>query len=331
MKKVLAALLTAALVLPGLAQADRYRLSLSTWGSPKHPQVTQFVPKFVELVEERSEGRIRFRTFEGGEMVKQQSVPTAVPRGTVDISLTTLDNWSGRIPEVSVLAGPLWTWSMETSRDNLLPGKPVFDYFDERLRANGAFMIAMFDIGPPVLSTRFKVEKPGDLQGRTMRVYSKGAGQVMQTLGAAPATIGVGEVYSALQRGTVDGAMGGLGGAVGLKHFEVTDYMFDQAGALGTLVHAYVMNVRTFEKLPEDLQKVVMESAAEARNHAQQYMIDSFDELLGQVEDHGNTVIRLKPGNAEWKQWRQALQPLVDAEKKKYPAELVKMIEEQGS
>ena len=330
MKKVLSMLLTLALVLPSLAQADRYRLSLSTWGSPKHPQVTQFVPKFVEAVEERSEGRIRFRVFEGGEMVKQQFVPTAVPQGTVDISLTTLDSWSGRIPEISILASPLWTWSMTTSRDNLVPGKPVFDYFDQKLRDRGAFMNAMFDIGPPVLSTRFEIEKPEDLKGRTMRVYSKGAGQVMQALGAAPTTLGVGEVYSALQRGTVDGAMGGLGGAVGLKHFEVTDYMFDQGGALGTLVHAYVMNLDKFEQLPPDLQKVVMEAAHEARTHAQQYMIDSFDDLLETVRAEGNTVARLKPGTSEWDTWRSALKPLVEQAKETYPADLVKIVEAQA-
>lgn len=331
MRKILAVLLSAALVLPGLAQADRYRLSLSTWGSPKHPQVTHFVPEFVKLVEKRSNGRIRFRVFEGGQLVKQQFVATAVPQGTVDISLTTLDNWSGRIPEVSILTSPLWTWSMQQSRDNLVPGKAVFDYFDQRLRKNGAVMIAMFDIGPPVLSTNFPLKEPADIKGKTMRVYSKGAGLVMQTLGAAPVTMGVGEVYSALQRGTVDGAMGGLGGAVGLKHYEVTNHLFAPMGALGTLIHAYVMNKDKFESLPPDLQKVVMESALEARNNAQQYMIDSYDELLGKIRDHGNQIVKLQKGSDRWDKWRDALKPLIQESKKDYPPQLVEMVEKVGN
>jgi TRAP-type C4-dicarboxylate transport system substrate-binding protein len=323
---LLATVLGTALLLPMTAHADRYRLSLSTWGSPKHPQVTQFVPTFVKLVETRSKGRIRFRVFEGGEMVKQRFVPTAVPQGTVDISLTTLDSWSGRIPEVSILTSPLWTWSMKTSRDQLLPGKQVFTYFDQKLRDQGALMIAMFDIGPPILSTNFPLAKPSDLKGHTMRVYSKGAGLVMQNFGAAPTTLGVGEVYSALQRGTVDGAMGGLGGAVGLKHYEVTKYTFDQQGALGTLVHAYVMNKAKFESLPPDLQKVVLDAATEARNQAQQYMIDSYEKLLAKVAKHGNVVARLKPGSPEWNEWRSALKPMVVKAKATYPADLVKLV-----
>lgn len=325
--KALTAVAVTALITPLAAQASEVRLTLSTWGSPQHPQVEEFVERFVDLVEEKSDGRIEVRTFEGGEMVKQQNVATAVPQGTIDISLTTLDNWSGRISETTALTSPLWTWSLERSRDELVPGEPVFDYFDAELRERDTMMINMFDIGPPVLSTNFQVEQPNDMQGKSMRVYSKGAGQVMQELGASPTTLGVGEVYSALQRGTVDGAMGGLGGAVGLKHYEVTDHMFAPMGALGTLIHAYVMNVDKFESLPPELQDAVMEASAEARAHMQQYVIDSYDELLQVVRDDGNTVVQLEQGSERWDEWRAALQPLVEQAREEYPAELVELIE----
>lgn len=314
-----------AMSLAGPAAAER--LSLSTWGSPQHPQVTEFVPLFVEKAEEKSGGEFTFRTFSGGEMVKQQFVPTAVPQGTVDISLTTLDNWSGRVPEVSILTSPLWTKSMEWTRDNLKPGNPIFDYFDAKLREEGAVILTMFDIGPPVLSMNSDVKEPGDLEGRKIRVYSKGAGQVMQALGAAPTIIGVGEVYSALQRGTVDGAMGGLQGAVGLKHYEVTDHLFVPNGALGTLIHAYVMNKDKFDSLSPEKQQALMDAAAEARDHAQQYMIDKYDEFVAVVQDAGNEVTRLEQGTEDWNDWQQALESFNEEVRQAYPDDLVSMIE----
>lgn len=311
----------------GPAAADSYRLSLSTWGSPKHPQVSHFVPEFTKLVGERSDGRIKFRTFEGGEMVKQQFVPTAVPQGTVDISLTTLDNWSGRISDVTILTTPLWTRSMKDTLGALKPGQPIYDYFDKKLREQGAILLCAFDIGPPVLSTSFPIEHPSDLAGKKIRVYSKGAGQMMQALKAAPTTMSVGEVYSALQRGTVDGAIGGLQGAVGLKHFEVTKYMLAPMGALGTLIHAYVMNKDKFESMPEDLQKIVMESAAEARDAMQGYIIDKYGDFVDQVRKHGNTVTVLEAGTPGYDEWRNALQGVNDEARRTYPKELVELIE----
>lgn len=328
MLKTLTRAAAAALVISsvGVSSAHAERLTISTWGSPKHFQVKEFVPLFEKLVKEKSGGKLRTRAFDGGEMVKQQFVATAVPQGTVDISLSTLDTWAGRIPEISILASPLWDKSMEWTRDNLKPGKPIFDYFNNKMKANGAVMLAMFDISPPVVSTNFAINSPEDFKGKAIRVYSKGSGEIVQALGGSPTIMGVGDVYSGLQRGTVAGAMGGLGGAVGLKHYEVTKFMLVQNGVLGTLINAYVMNKEKFDKLSPDLRKAVMDAAAEARDHMQQYSIDKLASLIAEVRKHGNTITEIKPGSAEWAAWQKALEPLTDRDRKAFPADLVKLV-----
>lgn len=310
----------------GLSAAQAQRLSISTWGSPKHYQVAEFIPLFEKLLAEKSGGKIRTKSFAGGEMVKQQFVATAVPQGTVDISLTTLDNWSGRVPDVSILTTPLWTKSMAWTLENLKPGHPIFDYFDEKLKEQGAVILTMFDIGPPIVSTSFKVEGPDDMKGKSIRVYSKGAGLVMQALGAAPTIMGIGDVYSGLQRGTVDGALAGLGGAVGLKHYEVTDNMLVPNGVLGTLIHAYVMNKEKFDSFPPETQKIIMDAAAEARDHMQQVAIDKQVALIDQVRQHGNTVTVVEPGTDMWKAFAAKLEPLADEARKTYSPEVVKLV-----
>ena len=319
-----AAALFAASALISSAHAER--LSISSWGSPKHPQVEQFVPAFTAALEKNSGGKFRVRAFQGGEMVKQEFVPTAVPQGTVDISLTTMDTWSGRIPEVSIRTTPLWNKSMEWTRDNLTPGNPVFEYFDAKFRQQGAVILALFDIGPAVVSTNFPLALPADLKGKSVRVYSRGAGLVVQELGGSPVTMGVGDVYSALQRGTVDGAMGGLGGAVGLKHYEVTKNMLVQNGVIGTLVHGYVMNLKKFESLDPDMRKALLDSVAEARGGMQQYLIDIYGKQTEEVRKAGSAVTVLQQGSAEWKAWEAALAGFAEKARQDYPADLVQLI-----
>lgn len=302
------------------------RLSVSTWGSPQHYQVAEFVPLFEQLLDEKSGGEIRVRSFAGGEMVQQQFVPTAIPQGTVDISLTTLDNWSGRIPDVSILTTPLWAHSMEWTRDNLKPGNPIFDYFDAKLQEEGAVLLALFDIGPPVLSANFEVTGPESFEGKAIRVYSKGAGLMVQTLGGAPTVMGVGDVYSGLQRGTIDAALGGLGGAVGLKHYEVTDHMFVPNGVLGTLMHAYVMNKEKFESLSPQNQQIVIEAAQEARDHMQQFAIDEQAKLLDEVRESGTTLSVVDPGSELWQMFSEKLQPLAEDAREIYTQEIVELV-----
>jgi TRAP-type C4-dicarboxylate transport system substrate-binding protein len=305
-----------------LQPASAQRLSLSTWGSPKHYQVADFVPLFEKLLAEKSGGKIKLKTFAGGEMVKQQFVATAIPQGTVDISLTTLDNWSGRVVDVGILTTPLWNKSMVWARDNLKPGKPVFDYFDAKLRKQGAVIIAMFDIGPPVVSTNFAITGPDSFKSMPIRAYSKGSAEVLQTLGAAPTIIGIGDVYSGLQRGTVKGAMAGLGGAVGLKHYEVTTDMFVPNGVMGTLIHAYVMNKDKFDSLSPQIQKAVMEAATEARDHMQQVAIDKINSLVDQVRAKGKRVTIVEPGSPLWNEFAKRLEPLAAAAKTTYSPEV---------
>ncbi|MFV0366849.1 MAG: TRAP transporter substrate-binding protein [Hyphomicrobiaceae bacterium] len=313
----------AALIASVSSQANAAeRLSLSSWGSPKHYQVAQFVPRFEELLKEKSKGQIRLKVFEGGEMVKQQFVPTAVPQGTIDISLTTMDNWSGRISDVGILTTPLWDKSMQWTRDNLKPGNPIFDYFDAKMRNEGAIIIALFDIGPPVISANFEVTGPDSFKGQSIRAYSKGSAEVLQALGAAPTILGVGDVYSALQRGTVKGAMGGLGGAVGLKHYEVTSNIFVPNGVMGTLIHGYVMNKDKFDKLSPDDQKALMAAATEARDFMQQFAIDNQVTLIKKMQDAGKKVTIVEPDSDMWNSFATRLQPLTDAAKATYSPEV---------
>ncbi len=317
----------AAISLPGQAGA-KVRLSLSTWGSPKHPQVTQFVDRFTKAVEKQSKGQITFKVFAGGEMVKQQFVSTAVPQDTVDISLTTLDTWSGRIPEVSATVSPLWPYSMQMARDDFLPGKPIFEYYNKRLQQNGAVLLTLFDIGSPVLTSKSKIVKPEDIAGKTIRTYSKGASELLQAVGASPVTMGVGDVYAALQRGAVQGALGGIQGAVGLKHYEVTKYVMVPNGLFGTLVHAYVMNKDKWDSLTPAQRKIVQDAATAARNHSEDYMIASYGKFVQVFRDKGLDVTEVKPGSATWKLWQAKLDPLAQRDRKRYPAALIKLLDE---
>jgi TRAP-type C4-dicarboxylate transport system substrate-binding protein len=106
MKSRLIPYIAAALLLAVPTAWAAETLSLATWGTSSHPQVKEFTKPFMEAVEKNSNGALNFKYFPDDQMVKQNFVPNAVPAGTVDISLATLDSWAGRIPEVSVTVTP---------------------------------------------------------------------------------------------------------------------------------------------------------------------------------------------------------------------------------
>lgn len=309
---------------PSLAPAQT--LSLATWGTSSHPQVKLFTQPFMEAVEKRTNGAIRFKYFPDDQMVKQNFVPNAVPTGTVDIALTTLDSWAGRIPDVSVTAMPFWPLFMQETRERLVPGNPIFDWFDREFQKNGAKILCIFDIGPPVVSTNFELRGPEDLKGRKIRATSKGHAELLQSLGASPVVLSVGEVYQALQRGTVDGAVGGLQGMVGLKHYEVAKHLMASNGVLGTYIHGYVMNLKRFKSLSKEQQEIILQAAAEARNAAQDFMIQSYQQFLGVAQEKGMKLFALQKGSPEWERWQAAVPSFNAAQKKNFSPELLQVL-----
>jgi len=303
-----------------------YTLSLATWGTSTHPQVKIFAHNFMRDVENDSQGRIKFKFFPDNQMVKEQFVSTAVPAGTVDIALTTTEGWAGRVPDMSVTASPLWNLTMEETREQLIPGKPLFDFFSKKLQSQGAILLALFDIGPPIFSTEFPLITPNEIVGKRIRSVSKGTAETIRALGASPVVMSVGDVYSALKLGTVDGAIGGLQGAYGLKHYEVAKNVLATGGVLGTFIHGYVMNKRTFDSLSKDLQDILLKDALKVRNETEDNLISTYPGYLVKMQQASVKVTRLEKGGALWNQWSAKLDQLKRDEGKSYSPELVKLL-----
>jgi TRAP-type C4-dicarboxylate transport system substrate-binding protein len=137
--------------------------------------------------------------------------------------------------------------------------------------------------------------------------------------------MGVADVYSALQRGAIDGALGGLQGAYGLKHYEVTDHVLGSGGILGALVNGFLMNKSRFEKLPQNVQKAILEANVVASEANNKELERSYKAYLVDLKAKGLTVNVLTPGTPEWKAWSEALKAHREALTKKFPAELVAM------
>ncbi len=322
------AVLAAGLALAGFARAadTTYELSLSTWGSPNHPQVKIFVPRFIELAAKESGGRLKIKSFPSGMLVKEAFVSTAVSNGTVDMSLTTMDNWTAREPTVGITSTPLWTLSMREAKEMLVPGKPLFDYFASALAKDNVRIIALYDVGPAVVSTTFPLRTPQDIHGKVIRAVSKGSALVLQALKASPVVLSVGDVYSALQRGAIDGAFSGLGAAWGLKYYEVSKYVMGTNGLTGAFINGYIINAKKLASLPPDLRKVLLHAAAEAREETQQGLIDAYDKQLAEIGEKGPKVFVPQKGSKEWEAWEAALAPYKAESRKAYSPEVLKLI-----
>jgi|SRR5215216_3278055 TRAP-type transport system periplasmic protein len=75
------------------------------------------------------------------------------------------------------------------------------------------------------LFSKRAVRKMDDLKGMKIRVHSVAIAQLTAGLGADPLTIAFAEVYTGLERGTLDGGFTAAGPGHSQKWYEVTKYL----------------------------------------------------------------------------------------------------------
>ena len=102
-----------------------------------------------------------------------------------------------------------------------------------------------------------------DWKGKKIRVYGADSANVTRLLGGSPVNIAFGEVYSALEKKTVDGAMTSATNAEPMKFFEVAKFL-DYWYLAGAAQEWLVANQKAWDALPKDLQQAVLDAIKES-------------------------------------------------------------------
>jgi C4-dicarboxylate-binding protein DctP len=155
--------------------------------------------------------------------------------------------------------------------------------------AGPAFRVPMNNIRPITKLEDFK-----GLKIRTMEVpLHKDA---YKALGTSPTPLPFGELYTALQTGVVDGNENGPATLEAMKFYEVQKYVT----YLPVLSNggAFLMSLKTFNKLSPEHQKVIMESIPAWTKAMDDECLHQDNEALKKMEAKGtkiNTIKDLKP------------------------------------
>jgi TRAP-type C4-dicarboxylate transport system substrate-binding protein len=133
------------------------------------------------------------------------------------------------------------------------------DKYSDRL---GAVVLGSWPWAQQLLYSNKPVNSLSDLKGRKIRVFSPAMAQFVRALGAEPVSLAYAEVYTALERGTVDGAITCSRCGWDTKWYEVTKHLVDLH--MGTAVSTlFVVSKRTWNKLPPDIRQTLEQVGSE--------------------------------------------------------------------
>lgn len=134
----------------------------------------------------------------------------------------------------------------------------IWDFVDAHYQKSGLKLIAMTPTGSK--GFQFVLKRPitatKSFEGMKIR-GTVSYHPMIRAMGGAPVVMGGGEVYSALERGIIDGAAWGLTGVADFKWNEVAKYL--ARPVFGQVSLLIVMNKRAFDALPAAQQKALLD------------------------------------------------------------------------
>jgi C4-dicarboxylate-binding protein DctP len=164
-------------------------------------------------------------------------------------------------------------------------------------------MKGMKIIGDPILADQFKQVNASVLQ------------------------LGPPDWYSALERGVAEGHLLHIAAAHEFKLMELFKYhtLFGEgAGGAGPI--GFVVNMKMWNSLPQDIQKVIVDVYEWANNESEKYDVDLVENAITQIKQKGHTITVLSPSEVQpWLDWaKPANDKLIgEIESKGWPAKKI--------
>src|SRR2546428_5947668 len=250
------ALVTLALVIGGAAaapapvsrQARPMVWTLPTVAAPTYFPTVNY-NAFGAKVKEQSGGRLEIRVHPASSLSPGPELIPAVLDGRTEIGTVLASYLTDVLLEMGPLELPFMTGSVEEHKKAALRLRP---FYTEMLAKKGLKLLSIHAWPSQQIFSTMPIRTAADWKGKKIRVYGADSANIARLLGAAPVNIAFSEVYSALEKKTVDGAMTSATNAEPMKFFEVAKYL-DYWYLAGAAQDWLVANQTSWETLPRDL------------------------------------------------------------------------------
>ncbi|MDO5641766.1 MAG: DctP family TRAP transporter solute-binding subunit [Paracoccus sp. (in: a-proteobacteria)] len=276
---------------------------------------------FADEVNEKTEGRVRVEIFGSGQLGTEKDMIEGMQFGAVQGGVIGAGSFQSIEPKLGIIEMP-YAWTSREKAFEALDGD-LGTALGDLLDAKGIKVLAWWENGyRNVTNSKHPIVEPGDLAGLKIRVTpDKVRLETFEALGAQPAPLAFGELYSALQQGVFDAQENPLSIIWSSSFFEVQKYvsMTQHVWGAATLV----VSDQVWRQLSEEDQQIVAAAAKEWGEKQRQMVADSDAGMVASLTAAGMEFNEVnKPA------FEAAVQPVWDANADLYGAELLALMEQ---
>ncbi len=290
-KKLLAAVTVSTLTV-STAMAEPVKLNMPSVFPGSLIQLGTAGVRVADTVNLISGGDLEIKFFEPGALVPALEIFDAVSNGSVDAGWSTSGYWGSKNSALNIFAaipfgpgaGEYLAWMWYGDGDKLK---------NEIYNKNGIQSITC-GIHSPETSGWFKkeIKGPEDLKGLKMRFYGLGS-KVMQKLGVDTQLLAAGDIFPALERGTIDATEFSMPAIdLNLGFYNAAKHYYFPGWHQQSTIQELLINKKKWDAMSES-QKAIIDTACRANVSTQFAEGEAIQgEALATFKEKGVTIHR---------------------------------------
>lgn len=239
----------------------QYTIKLGYIGSESHPTM-QAMKTFGENVEAASEGKIKVELYPNAQLGGDRELCEGVQMGTIQMAIPSTSALAGFDKRIQVLDLPYLFTTREAAFEAVDGelGEKINFYLEKK----GFAVLGYLENGfRHVTNSKLPITKPDDLKGLKIRTMENPMHiAFFKELGANPTPMSWGELYTALQQGTVDAQENPYAMIDDGKFYEVQKFVSETGHVFSYEI--LIANKKFMDSLPDDLRALVESEATKA-------------------------------------------------------------------
>jgi TRAP-type transport system periplasmic protein len=307
-------------VAPAWAQME---IKLGHVLAPSHSW-DQAATGFAADVKQQTDGRVNFVVFPNGQLGNEKTMLEGMQIGSVGAGVIGTGSLQPFDPKFGVVEMP-YAWPTQQAAYHALDGD-LGAALAKLAESKNLIILSWWENGyRHITNNRGPIKAPADLKGLKIRVTpDKVRLDTFTALGASPAPLAFGELYSALQQGVFDAQENPLSIIYTSSFFDVQKYLSLSGhvwGAASLIVSKPIWN----KVSPED-RKVVLAAASKWRDMQRKMVQDSDDDFVAKLKAKGmifNTVDKAA--------FVKAVEPVWHAYEPVFGTELLGLVKKYGN
>lgn len=228
---------------------------------PEDSATGRFLNAWAAQVEEASGGRIDIDVKHGGTLGGPRDTVDMVLNGSVEIGWGLQSFFDGVFPKTEAVMLPLLDLQSAEQASNVMWHLYAdTDYLKDEY-ADYHVLLLHANCQSPIASKGKNIQTVADMAGQNVRGNAGPPTAFIGDLGAAAVGVPIGDLYQAVDNGTIDSVITDWHAIYSFKLYELFNYYVDEN--IGVSTYFMLMNQDAYNNLPADLQQILDDYSGE--------------------------------------------------------------------